>query len=116
MCILSEAVRKRYMTITYSVKQNLREHQKRHRQHQGLWKNMLSLSRSAISGDYKLLEMCRYQMLIWIYLVASEKFLISLIHASMISSKLKHRQKNRKFNWHWKEFVQEQWPCKRVTN
>ena len=34
-----------------------------------------------------------------------------LIASTLILKKPKHRQENRKFNWHWKEFVQEQWPC-----
>ena len=38
------------------------------------------------------------------------------IPVSSICKKQKHRQEKHKFNWHWKEYGQEPWPCRRVMN
>ena len=50
------------------------------------------------------------------YLKGLQKFLNRPIHDFSICKKQKHRQENHRFNWHLKEFVQEQWPCSTVMN
>src|ERR1700680_476304 len=47
---------------------------------------------------------------------ALQKFSNRLIPVSLICKNQKHRQENRKFSWHWKGYVREQWPCKKVRS
>ena len=44
--------------------------------------------------------------------------MFSVLHiaGTQMLRRQKHRQEKRKLNWHWKEFAQEQWPCKKVMS
>ena len=47
---------------------------------------------------------------------ASPKFSNRPIQDFLICKKRKLRQGNHRFNWQWKEFAPEQWPCRKVKN
>ena len=64
--------------------------------------------------DFRMLNL--FQKKKQIFLNASQKFLNRPIPVFLICKKQKHRQEKHRLNWHWKEFVQEPWPCRKVMS